>query len=289
MLILYLKQIIAFKIAKIIFRLFILNMKISMTEARNIHNLVRKNFPYESPWLKRRIEYGNFLERSKVSAKMTELIELQRKLSKQNELLDSVRESYQVFAHSPLNYFKELINAVRKYKVQNCGEAARIVYAVSRMNGVNDSDITISGLVTQKAKDYSKCLFPDLQRILDEIKEDEYGVECDGVIDHVVTEIQAPRGSSIVLDTILDECGEKISIEKIYKDKYEKLLQIAPDEEVRIVDFDYKYNQIPVLSNDDVYQLLEMYPELTLPEAKSSMPKRNKSFLNLFSLLKKKG
>ena len=65
------------------------------------------------------------------------------------------------------------------------------------------------------------------------------------------------------------------------------LLQIAPDEEVRIVDFDYKYNQIPVLSNDDVYQLLEMYPELILPEAKNSMPKRNKQFLNLFSLLKK--
>ena len=69
----------------------------------------------------------------------------------------------------------------------------------------------INNEIYKKAKDYSKCLFPDLQRILDEIKEDEYGVECDGVIDHVVTEIQAPRDSSIVLDTILDECGEKIS------------------------------------------------------------------------------
>ena len=268
---------------------FILIMKISMTEARNIHNLVRKNFPYESPWLKRRIEYGNFLERSKDSAKMSELIELQKKLSQQNELLDSVRESYQVFVNSPLNYFKELINAVRKYKVQNCGEAARIVYAVLRMNGVNDSGIAISGLVTQKTKDYSKCLFPELQKILDRMKEEEFGFEYDRMIDHVVTEFQTPEDKSIILDTTLNEFGEKTNIEQIYKSKYDSLFEVTPEENVRIIDLDCKYNQIPVLDDDDASQLFDMYPELLLPESERPKPKRNNLFLDLCSLIKKKG
>ena len=67
------------------------------------------------------------------------------------------------------------------------------------------------------------------------------------------------------------------------------MFEVTPEENVRIIDLDCKYNQIPVLDDDDASQLFDMYPELLLPESERPKPKRNNLFLDLCSLIKKKG
>ncbi len=259
-------------------------MKVNLNQVKNIYSTVKKNFPYESPWLVRKTEYGDFFSRCKNNTKMNELVFLQRKLIEQDKILDFVRESYQYLEDCPFKYFKSLIEAVHKYKVQNCGETARITYAVSRINQVKESDINFSVLVSEKSKNNNLNWFSHNDDILDVIDEDyEF---YSRTLDHIVTQIKVSRETPIIIDTSLNELAEKSRMEKIYQEKYSQIFNIEPEENIKILDVDFDYTNIPVLDDIDARKLGELFPSLLFKELKSLTSKKNYFFINIFSITK---
>ncbi len=259
-------------------------MEIGIGKVKEICRVVRKNFPYESPWMQRNIEYREIISQYKKASKYRELLEVQKKLIAQEEDLHLVRELYNRFrSESSFNYFRELIDAVRKYKVLNCGELARISYAVARMNGVKHSNLDMAILTTKENKDYSKSLFPDIDRYLDMMREMEYGGGYK-IIDHVALQIHGKKGKEFILDSLLNECHNKNEAEKVYKTKYGDVLKINSDENLQILNGYADGSDLPKLKNDEAKELLEVYPELKIG-GNSAQVKKKKSFL--FDLFKR--
>ena len=93
-------------------------MKVDINQAREICEVVRKNFPYESPWLQRNFQYKSLLRNKDVS-KMKDVVELQRKMERQDKDIGFLRDCYMIFQDSPFDYFRELLHGVHTFKVQN--------------------------------------------------------------------------------------------------------------------------------------------------------------------------
>lgn len=257
-------------------------MKVGLNEARNICSTVRKNFPYESPWLN---AHKLRLECKKKGARMDKNI--LTKLLAEQEMIGEIRDARNFYVDTPFMYFKTLIDMVNRYKVQNCGELARIAYAVSRINLVNDSELELANLVAKKEKDYSKSLFPNIDKILDKMKEEEDGINA-RVVDHVALSINPRLEKGFVIDPLLNETDETDVVEFLYENKHCDLLQINPDETVTIVNYGKDENRLPSLNNSDSRKLARMYPSLVLPQNKNKLLKPKVFSFNIFELLQKK-
>ena len=111
-------------------------MDIGIGKVRQIFNVVQESFPYDSPWKHHNID---FRELKAQSPQTDDFVRMQKLISVEEKKLKKLRESCYYLYNSPFDFFKELINAVHKHKVQNCGEVTRIAYAVARMNGIKHS------------------------------------------------------------------------------------------------------------------------------------------------------
>lgn len=254
-------------------------MKVDINQAREICNVVRKNFPYESPWVQRNIEYKRLIGNTKNPSKMKDVVELQRKIDRKNKDIGFMRECYMIFTDSPFDFFRELFHAVHSYKIQNCGEAARITYAVLRMNGVKHSDLDLALLTSQKPKEEPKGLFSPINKIINFIEELEKGSDFK-LLDHVTTQIKNKNKDKIIIDSLLNECDTKSEIEKIYKTKYGDILKVSPDDEIKLVNGSCGYSSLPQLNDDEVKDLIKLYPELVINKKNTQNQTKSRKFFD---------
>lgn len=233
-------------------------MKVGIDKAREICNVVRKNFPYESPWMQANAKYRDLLagENWVIDPKLREI---RNRVVKSQDKIQEVRDCYQVFDDQPFKYFRELISAVRIFEVQNCGELSRITYAILRMNGVKNKDINVASLVASEKKEEHKGLFPAVDKFFEIMREFE-NLNLVREIDHVATQICGNADDRIVLDNLFNECDTKNNMEKVYKTKYGDILQVNPKEEVNLVN----YETFPRLKDNEVKELKRMYPEFVI-------------------------
>lgn len=241
-------------------------MKVDVNQAREICEVVRKNFPYESPWVQRNIQYKRVIA-SKDPSKMKDVVDLQRKMENKTKDIGFLRECYMLFQNSPFDYFRELLHGVHTFKVQNCGEIARITYLVSRMNGINNSDLDLGLLTVQKHKEETKGFFSPLDKFAELIEEFENGNGFK-LLDHVVAQVKAKK--DIIIDPLLNECDTKSEIEKIYKTKYGDVLKVSAENDIKIVNGSCGYSSLPKLNDDEVKEFIKLYPELVIEKT----PKR---------------
>lgn len=257
-------------------------MKVSLNEAKNICSTVRKNFPYESPWLQVQI-----LRRERLTNKKPLDKSVIKKLLAKQDLITDIRNQRAFYVNSPFEYFKTIIDLVHKYKVQNCAELARIAYVTSRINGIKDSYLDLAHMLVKKEKDYSQSLFPNIDKILDLMKEAEYGTYA-RKLDHVALSVNANYNDKYVIDPLLNESNKTSDIEKCYKEKYNDIFEIKSDENVTIINIGKENYGLPSLNNSDSKKLARLYPYLVLPENKDKILKSNSFFFNVQNLLKKK-
>lgn len=250
-------------------------MKVGINQAREICNVVRKNFPYESPWLQYNTEFHNILECKNID-QCASLFDLKNKIAKKQGKIQELRESYQFFSETPFKYFRELINAVHTFEVQNCGEFARITYAVLRMNGIKNKDIHIANLAAMKNKDYSKSLFPAVEKFFDLMHEIENGGKV-RTLDHVATQVNCKNDDEIIIDALFNECETKGKMEKIYKTRYGDILNVSETEMVNV----FACESFPNLKEDEVAELKRIYPELVI-DKKDFQPSKKNIFSFLF-------
>lgn len=266
-------------------------MKVEFTQARDICNVVRKNFLYESPWYQCRVIHRELLSSCKDSSRMRDVVEINKKLTEQNIALENVRDLYQPLFKNPFQYFKELIASVHKYQVQNCGELARITYAVSRMNGFKNSDLGMAHIIaTEKRKhNFEKFNWKSFLEILMNdncfFEDDEY-YDC-SVIDHVATQIQNRKGDNFIIDVLFNECRTNKEMEKLYASKYAESLGIRENEDIEIVNLDDFCSEMPILQNKDVKKLAELFPNLVLPENQGKLDKTSSYIISLINNFKK--
>ena len=259
---------------------FTLIMDIGISKAKQICNAVQRNFPYDSPWKHYNINYKELMHQTQTSSDTSEVLGLQKLISDEEKKLKKIRERCCLLDNSPFDYFKELIKSIHKYKVQNCGETTRLAYAIARMNGIKHSYLEMALLTTKEVKDYSRSLFPEIDRILNTIKEMEYGGGYK-VIDHIALQIHGKKGKEFIVDALLNECGSKNEIEKIYKTKYGDILKLTKDENIQIINGISENKPIPHLNDDEATELLKLYPELGIFK-KAPIAKR-KFFFNWFT------
>lgn len=259
-------------------------MDIGICKVKQICNVVQKNFPYESPWKHYNIDYRELMAQFAQSSQTDDFFRMQKLISVEEKKLKKLRESCYHLYHSPFDFFKELINAVHKYKVQNCGEVTRIAYAVSRMNGVKHSCLDTALLTTKEPKDYSNSLFPEIDRILNAMKEMEYGGGYK-VIDHIALQIHGKKGNEFVVDVLLNECNYKSEMEKIYKTKYGDIFGLSQNDNVKILNGTSESSYIPQLDEDEADELLAIYPELGI--FKKTPNAKKKFFFDWFTWIKK--
>lgn len=245
-------------------------MKVDINQAREICEVVRKNFPYESPWLQRNFQYKSLLRNKDVS-KMKDVVELQRKMERQDKDIGFLRDCYMIFQDSPFDYFRELLHGVHTFKVQNCGEIARITYLVLRMNGLKNSDLDLALLTAQRPQKESKGLFSPIDKIVEFIEnlENDNGFR---LLDHVAAQIK----NKIIVDPLLNECDMKSKIEKIYKTNYGDVLKVSEDKDVCIVNGSCGYTSLPKLNDDEVKEFVKLYPDLIIGKERASKPFESK-------------
>lgn len=265
------------------FRGFRVIMKVEFTTARNIVDLVNKKFPYESPYMAHRKELSKaFVDKTK----LTEYWNKQKKLLEKDRALDKVRTSYNYLKQSAFEYFKELIKAVHKYKVQNCGESARITYAVARINQIKNESLNPALLIESETKDYSKSLFPEVDKMFDEMRELEIGYTGKR-IDHIATQLTLDNGTKIIMDSGLGECGEISQMEKVYFENYNDVFSLNKDKELKIIEGEFFEEFIPTLNDKDASKLAKCFPELDLSYNSSENNKKLYLFLSLLERFKK--
>ncbi len=257
-------------------------MDMNLGKARQICDAVRKNFPYESPWKHFNIDYRGFSKQNQTRYSPEEVLRIKELLAHEDEKLKYVRQSCAPFYSEPLLYFKQLIKSIHKHKVQNCGEATRVAYAVSRMNGVKDSALDTALLITKPNKDYSNSLFPAVDKFFDFLKEVENGGGGE-IIDHVALKLRDKKGRELIIDPLLNECQSKEFMERVYKSKYGDVLKISAKENVQIYDGSSYLGKIPCLRDGEARELLEIYPELDV----FGVLQKKKAF-SLFGLFCKK-
>ncbi|MBO5434677.1 hypothetical protein J6A31_02495 [bacterium] len=256
-------------------------MDIGIGKVRQIFNVVQESFPYDSPWKHHNID---FRELKAQSPQTDDFVRMQKLISVEEKKLKKLRESCYYLYNSPFDFFKELINAVHKHKVQNCGEVTRIAYAVARMNGIKHSCLDTALLTTKEPKDYSNSLFPEIDRILNAMKEMEYGGGYK-VIDHIALQIHGKKGNEFVVDVLLNECNYKSEMEKIYKTKYGDIFKLSQDDNVKILNGTSENSHIPQLNDDEADELLAIYPELGIFKKTPSVKKN--FFFDWFTWIKK--
>lgn len=266
-------------------------MKIGINQAQEICNTVRKNFPYDSPWLESKLKNKAFLERLsnyndiKVSkSKYDELKQIQKTIDEKNKTLGHLRNCYSLYVKNSFEYFRELISLVHKYEIQNCGELARITYAVARMNGVKNSDLDLAMLVKKEKKQTNNTFLP-IDKILNFVQELENG-DSTKIIDHVATFIKGKRSSEIVVDTLFDECNTRNKLEDIYQNKYRYELGLSKKENLNVINAHCDGNDLPRLKDDEANELKLLFPELIFENEKESSMR--KFYLNLYSILSSK-
>ncbi len=258
-------------------------MKVEINNAQEICSIVRKNFPYESPWMQYKIGYKNLIRNNIGKPLCRDIIELNKKISENKKKLDFVRDSYQFYTKTPIRYFEEMIKSIQKYQVQNCGETARLGYLASRINGVKESDVSLSSLAAQtfyseKEKDY---LFPELDKIFSTLFEAEYGTDFN-IIDHVVTKIKNGFKKIFIIDPLLNETDDIRNIEKLYKNKYGDIFDIDYNEKVKIIDYPSPpYPIMPTITDEEANLLGQKFQFLVLEENKDKIDGTRKHFFGL--------
>ena len=249
------------------------SMELGINKIKLMHNVIQQNFPYESPWKNYYIGFRELVEQSQTSSQIVDVLEFQKMISEEEKSLRKIRKACDALHCKPFDYFRELIKAVHKHRVQNCGEITRISYAVARMNGIKHSKLDMALLTTKEPKDYSGSLFPEIDRILNVMKEMEYGSEYK-ILDHVALQIHGKKGKEFVLDALLNECNSKEEIEKIYKTKYGDILKVSRDENIQILNGTSRNSHLPELKDDEAQELLTLYPDLGVFR-KAPPPKKN--------------
>lgn len=249
-------------------------MKVDLCKSKEICSLVRKNCPYESPWAKRHLELDVLVKQAQKTTDNSlkqsfnkKIIEFVGKIGDLTKALNNIRETTQIWQHSPLNYFQQLVLSIHKYKAQNCAEAAEIVYMTSRINGINDSDLNFYELWGKKEKDYSQERYPFLKKMMDDYKEREFlkGLRA---IDHVFVGIKNEK-EEFGVDTIFNETSSTKELSKIYKTKYKDALNISEDEEIKFRTQYAKYAfSFPRLNDDEAAELKRLFPSFVLESKK---------------------
>lgn len=252
-------------------------MEIGIARVKDICTTVRKNFPYDSLWLKEKIQYRGILKDSQNALKNeVRLGEIHQELNDMNRKLREVRDAYSPFYNNPFEFYRELIKAVHKHKIQNCGELSRIAYAIARMNGIGNSNLDLATFTTKEYKDYSKSLFPEIDKYLDLMLEMEDGGDY-RIIDHAALQIHGKKKKEFILDPLLNECHNKVEAERIYKTQYGDILNITSDENLQIVNGYSSCSNLPRLNKDEAKELLSLYPELKIGK-KMEINSRKKFF-----------
>ena len=257
-------------------------MKVDLNQAREICNIVRKNFPYESPWIQYKIEFRNLMKSSRGKDISRDVIELNSKIAKNRKKLDETRDDYQFFTNFPLKYFKKLVNSIHQHKVQNCAETARLGYLVSRINGVKDQDVEVASLASRTiySEEDKDSLVPIIDKLFTPLLNFEYGSDLN-TIDHVVTKIKGQGRQTLVIDPLLNKVDTTKNAKIFYKTEYGDIFNLEDNEEIRITTYPSPpYPAIPRINNDEAKFLGREFPELILDENKNKFLNNGKYFFN---------
>lgn len=250
-------------------------MKVNLDNAQNICSLVRKNFPYESPWLQARIMLDKYNSSPHSFDK-----NLAKKLIKEQKIINEIRDKRDSFIDISIQYFKVIIDLVQKYKIQNCGELARIAYAVSRINCISDTKLDLAHIFTKNRNDVSnRTLSENFARLIDILQRDEAQADF-RKIDHVALSLNADENNKFVVDPLFNISDKAEIVESIYDEKYPQILGIKPDEAVGIMNFGKDVSNLPSLNDDDSIKLARLYPNLVLPENRDKLLKSNQFYFD---------
>jgi hypothetical protein len=236
--------------------------KLNLVQAKEINTFAQKSFPYESSWKLAYIEtqkvIDNFgypqrdLNTNEMKKFNYAIKQMRNSIEKNLERLQLCREKYYHYTKCPYEYFRRMINTIHQYQTLNCGEFARIIYMMARMNEVDDEDIKLSelGYSVNTDEDYKKRLTH----------------KNTFKLDHVIAGID--NGEEIIgIDPLLDETEEISKLAKVYKEKYGKTFSVPNDSAITFLPECYetsKKYKMPRLSEEDVDKLRFAYPDLIL-------------------------
>jgi hypothetical protein len=190
--------------------------QISLSQAKELNTFVQRNFPYESSWKLTNVTSQNILAESgyySQSMSLKELKKVQYKLKVLEDLakksfdkLNICREKYYQFIRQPFEYFRHLVVNTNKYQVANCGEMAKLVYLVARINDVDDKDLELTEIGYRNKRGNNK--------------------QCIG-LDHIITNFKN-ENSQIGIDSLLGETDYLQNLKHTYQNKYKSTFKI-PD------------------------------------------------------------
>ena len=240
------------------------NEKMNLNKARQICNLVRREFPYESEWQIRRIEM------LKPDISKTRYKKLISKHNKNYDKLVEMRTSYFGLSKNPFEFYKKVAESLTKWKTINCGESEWMTYLVARINGINDSDITFNDLAATMKPNSSYKLLADIEAITADLFKHE-GKEA-LYLDHVVSSFKGDN-NIYGIDSALGEVDTVENLLKTYETKYSKALQVPYDSYLFLKE--YKH---PILSDEEAKELATVFPNLTLNNKNA----KEKSFWDMF-------
>lgn len=261
----------------------LVDMKVDINIAREICKTVKDNFPYKSPWRQQKISYREIIKNGLCKEQMADVIELQKEISKNRRKVDTIRDDYQFYTEAPFKYFERLISSVKKYQAINCGETARLGYLTARINGIKDSDVTISSLASTPiyTKADNENMLPILDRLFGSLITYEYGIDF-SIIDHVVTKLTGKREESYIIDPLLDSFGTIKEMENFYTNKYGDIFNLEKDEKIKITDYPSPpYPILPTITDEEALALGKKFQFLVLEENKDKINSTKKHFIGL--------
>jgi hypothetical protein len=236
--------------------------QLNLSQAKEISSFAQKSFPYDSSWKLAYVETQKIIDNSGYSSGNLSLKELKKfnyrmkliqdSIERNLERLKKCREKYYNYTQCPFEYFRRMIKNIHQYQTLNCGEFARIIYMIARMNDVDDEDINLSELA------YSVGKNGFFKRGLEQKNTFK--------LDHIITGIN--NGNEVIgVDPLLDEAEEISNLAQIYKEKYSKTFSVPNDGDVTFLPECYgipKKYKMPRLSEEDIEQLRLNYPAFIL-------------------------
>lgn len=241
------------------------NSKIDINKARQICNLVRQEFPYESEWKIRRIEM------LKPDISKNQYKKLVSKHIKIFDKLIEMRTSYFGLSKNPFEFYKKVAESLTKWKTINCGESEWMTYLVARINGINDSDITFNDLAATMKPNSPYKLLADIEDATADLFKHE-GKEA-LYLDHVVSSFKGDN-NIYGIDAALGEVDTVENLLKTYETKYTRAFQVPYDSYLFLKE--YKH---PILSDEEAKELATTFPNLKL----NNKNVRKKSFWDMFT------
>ncbi len=208
--------------------------KINLDQAKEMCTMVQKEYPYPSLWKQGKFEFKKIVkENPDLKTRFQKLREHRKLMDATLDRLTDLRESYKYCLQNALEYFSRMVDGIKEFKTINCGEAARLVYMIARINGVDEKDVKVAKMQWKKDNE-------------------------EQAIDHVITKINGESGS-VIIDGLLNESGAIEDLEQIYKNNYHEEFNLPKNCKINFIE-----KEIPSLTDEEAQELRKKHPEFVL-------------------------